>query len=135
MNRNREFWREFLRLYMSKPILWNMSTKGYYNRWKRHEEMDELVDLCRTVYPEVSREFVQKKINLFRDAFRKEYRKVLRSKKSGAAPEDVYSPVLWYYDVLLPLKEQKGYINEKEDKGNDSLQVSFFYVRCCNFNL
>lgn len=39
--------------------------------------------------------------------FRKEMKKVLESKRSGASQDEIYNPTLWYYDLLLFTKDQE----------------------------
>jgi Alcohol dehydrogenase transcription factor Myb/SANT-like len=56
--------------------------------------------------PAANKESVIKKINSIRTCFRKEYRKVVASEKSGAGTTDIYVPTLWYYEILLFLIEQ-----------------------------
>jgi hypothetical protein len=41
-------------------------------------------------------------------AFRKEYKKVLKSQVSGAGAEEMYAPRLWYYNQLLFLCDQQA---------------------------
>ncbi|KAL4085210.1 hypothetical protein QTP88_027069 [Uroleucon formosanum] len=80
---------------------------------------DELVDLCKTVYPEANRDFVVKKIQSFRGSFRKELKKVEDSKRSGRSADEVHIPTLWYYHLLEFTVDQElptGSINELLDK-------------------
>ncbi|KAK4882653.1 hypothetical protein RN001_005972 [Aquatica leii] len=57
--------------------------------------------------PDARIEDVKKKINSLRSCFRKEYKKVINSKRSGTGTEDVYKPTLWYFDLLLFLKDDE----------------------------
>lgn len=59
-----------------------------------------MVDLCKTVYPDANRDFVDKKIQNFRGSFRKELKKVKDSKRSGRSADEVHIPTLWYYRLL-----------------------------------
>lgn len=63
--------------------------------------------LCKTIHPEANRDFVVKKIQSLRGSFRKEVKKVEDSKRSGASAEDIYVPLLWYYDLLLFTQDQE----------------------------
>jgi len=42
----------------------------------------------------------KKKINTLRSTYRRELKKVLASKKSGAGVEDIYVPSVWHFEDL-----------------------------------
>ncbi|KAL5246352.1 hypothetical protein ACI65C_013760, partial [Semiaphis heraclei] len=67
----------------------------------KREAYDELIKFCKKSIPEANKDFVIKKIQSFRGSFRKELKKVVDSKRSGASFDDVYVPTLWYYDHLV----------------------------------
>ncbi|XP_071056913.1 uncharacterized protein [Onthophagus taurus] len=52
-------------------------------------------------------EKVVKKINNLRSAYRKEMKKVIASKRTGAGEDEVYIPNLWYYEYLTFLADQE----------------------------
>ncbi|XP_068105519.1 uncharacterized protein [Hyperolius riggenbachi] len=95
-----QFTREFIDLYRAHPALWKTKTKCYSDRRLKAKAHDELVQLCKTVLPEADVQFVKNKIQNLRTVFKKELNKIERSKRSGAAAEEVYKPRLWYYDLL-----------------------------------
>lgn len=49
---------------------------------------------------------VSKKIQSLRSAFRKEYRKIESSIRSGKGADETYRSTLWYYDLLLFTRDQ-----------------------------
>ncbi|KAG8242298.1 hypothetical protein J6590_068757 [Homalodisca vitripennis] len=51
--------------------------------------------------------YVKKKIDLLRGNFRREHKKVIESKRSGAGTDAVHVPKLWYYKLLLFLSDQE----------------------------
>ncbi|KAK9871807.1 hypothetical protein WA026_014262 [Henosepilachna vigintioctopunctata] len=101
---------EFIRLFRERPCLWKLKCKDYGNRNMRNEAYDDLVAFCKSIgFPSANREFVIKKLQNLRGAFRKELRKVTQKKaESGSSQEDIYKPSLWYYDLLLFTKDQES---------------------------
>ncbi|XP_069702767.1 uncharacterized protein [Periplaneta americana] len=97
----------FIETYRSLPELWNLEHPHYSNRRKKAAAYDSLIEKLKVIEPDASRETVVKKINNLRSAFRKELKKVNDSKKSGASGDDVYIPVLWYFNELLFLVDQE----------------------------
>ena len=87
---DRRFWIEFIDIYRENPCLWKVKSKEYSDRNKKNAAYDLLVEKMREKDKEASREFVTKKINNFRSAFRKEYKKVLASMKSGTVSVDYF---------------------------------------------
>ncbi|CAH1975702.1 unnamed protein product [Acanthoscelides obtectus] len=71
-------------------------------------------------------DMVKKKINNIRSAFRKEHKKVLKSKRSGSSTEELYEPTLWYYKLLLFTASQEeprmsvSNDDESESEGDDA---------------
>ncbi|CAH1963732.1 unnamed protein product [Acanthoscelides obtectus] len=61
-----------------------------------------------------------------RSAFRKEHKKVLKSKRSGSSTEELYEPTLWYYKLLLFTASQEeprmsvSNDDESESEGDDA---------------
>ncbi|CAI6372741.1 unnamed protein product [Macrosiphum euphorbiae] len=98
---SKEFTLQFIELYKQYPCLWKIKSKDYINKNLKREAYDELTKFCKTTIPEANKDFVIKKIQSFRGSFRKELKKVVDSKRSGASLDDVYVPTLWYYDHLV----------------------------------
>lgn len=95
-----EFLTEFIRIYKSHPALWKIKSKEYANKYLKKNGYEELVQLCKSAISTADKDFVVRKINSLRGAFRKEHQKVRKSLKSGNSDE-MYVPNLWYYNLLL----------------------------------
>lgn len=91
----KEFITEFINIYQSFPCLWQTKSKEYMNKNMKNKAYEKLVEFSKSFIPDANREFVTKKIQNLRAAFRKEMKKVEASKRSGAATEDAYEPTLW----------------------------------------
>ncbi|XP_063223325.1 uncharacterized protein LOC134531555 [Bacillus rossius redtenbacheri] len=106
-NYSKQFLTEFLEVYRSEPCLWKVKSKEYLNRDKKAAAYERLVSVMKTVDCDATRESVVKKINNFWSNFRKELKKHEDSKTSGVGSDDVYTPKLWYLDLLLFLQDQE----------------------------
>lgn len=100
----RKFFLEFVEIYKSHPALWKVKSKEYYDKNKKNAGYDLLVQKMKERNPAANRDTVTKKINNIRSTFRKEWRKVEESVRSGA--EEIYKPSLWYFEALLFLKDE-----------------------------
>ena len=111
-------------------------TPEYQNRNLRKECFDKLIRYCKTIFPEADKEFVNKKLQCLRGSFRKEYNKVLASRRSGNGADDVYVPTLWYYNLLLftkdqdtpsasisNMEEESSLLNEAEAMGDEPEEI------------
>lgn len=102
----KDFLVEFIELYRSYPCLWKVKSQDYSNKLKKNEAYGVLVCKYRQVDDTATRDSVVKRIASLRASFRKEFRKLENSKRSGAGTEDIYKPTLWYFDNLMFLKDQ-----------------------------
>ncbi|KAI4459756.1 hypothetical protein MML48_6g00005452 [Holotrichia oblita] len=100
-NWSKEVVTHFIEMYKSFPCLWKIKSRDYTNRNLKNAAYDKLVEFCKTINPEANRDFVVKKIQSFRGSFRKEIKRVEDSKRSGAGSDEIHSPTLWYFDLLL----------------------------------
>ena len=127
---------ELLALYRTMPALWKVKTQEYQNRNLRRECYDKLIAYCKTIFPEADKEFVYKKIQRLRGSFRKEYNKVVSSRRSGNGTDDVYVPTLWYFNLLLftkdqdtpsasisNIEEESSVLNEAEAMGDEPEEI------------
>ncbi|KAJ8911104.1 hypothetical protein NQ315_003366 [Exocentrus adspersus] len=105
--KEKEFMIEFIELYKSFPCLWKIKSKEYSDRNAKSQAYDILVEKMQTVDKFANRETVVKKINSMRTTYRKEFKKVLDSERSGAGVDDIYVPHLWYYELLKFLQDQE----------------------------
>ncbi|XP_068205487.1 uncharacterized protein [Palaemon carinicauda] len=104
---SREVLSDFIDLYQSFPCLWKIKSADYYNKHAKQIAQDKLVEKLKECDPNADRESCLRKINFLRASFRKEFKKVQASYKSGASTDDIYKPNLWYYEKLLFLKDQE----------------------------
>lgn len=96
--------RRFIEIYESLPELWNCSHGSYKNRTKRNLALDKLVPWYELVKPGATRDDVKKKINSLRTNFRKEVKKIVSSKRSGAGRNQIYQPQSWTFQALQFLR-------------------------------
>ncbi|CAJ0968325.1 unnamed protein product [Ranitomeya imitator] len=106
---NEEFVRELIEMYRSLLCLWQIKSADYSNRNKKREAFAKLVALFKQHNPseKVDESVVRKKIQGLRTVYKKELNKVVKSKKSGAATDEVYVPSLWYFDLLGFTRDQE----------------------------
>ncbi|KAJ8930114.1 hypothetical protein NQ314_017125 [Rhamnusium bicolor] len=97
---SKEFITEFINIYQNHPCLWQVQSKDYMNTNFKNKAYEKLLEFCKKTVPDANREFVTKKIQNLRAAFRKKVKKVESSKRSGSSTADVYEPTLWYYGLL-----------------------------------
>ncbi|CAH1998879.1 unnamed protein product [Acanthoscelides obtectus] len=103
---SRAFVQEFIGIYKELPCLWQTKSKEYLDRDKKNEAYKILVKKLQTIQPDATKNTVVTKINSLRGGFRREYKKVVNSKRNGSGSDDIYIPSLWYYDLLLFLRDQ-----------------------------
>lgn len=135
---NPEFLRKFIDIYQLHPSLWKVKDRCYTNRDLRHKGYQELIEHYKTIDPSATQETVRNKINNLRSAFRKELKKVKKSKKTGSSAEDVYVPNLWYYHLLLFTADQEEnrsaastMDSDEEEEETENEEVSFYF--CIGF--
>ena len=103
----KQFWAEFIELYRQNECLWRIRSKDYMNKLKKNEAYELLAEKLKEKDSDATIETVKKRINNMRSVFRKEMKKVSESIRSGGSAADVYAPQLWYYSLLLFLKDQE----------------------------
>lgn len=106
-NLTREFLIEFIELYRVHPCLWKTKSKDYVNKIMKNEAYKTLLEKLQTVQPGATKNTVIQKINSLRGGFRREFKKVEQSKRSGSGADDLYKPTLWYYNLLEFVKDQE----------------------------
>lgn len=118
------FLTSFIDKYRQLPCLWNIKSKNYSNRKEKAKAYETLINYCKTVDQNASIDTVKKKINNIRSAFRKEHKKVLKSKRSGSSTEEIYEPTLWYYKLLLftaSQEEPRQSVSNEDDFTDDDV--------------
>ena len=116
---------DFINIYKSEPCLWRVKSKEYHDRVQRAKAYRKLTAKLREWEPNATKAEVVKKINTFRSNFRREKKKYEESMKSGASPEDIQKPTLWYYDLFhflgdqdVPASSQSDILNSEENDSN-----------------
>ncbi|XP_050091698.1 uncharacterized protein LOC126575176 [Anopheles aquasalis] len=108
----RAFWREFLMLYRSLPVVWKKKSEGYKNQHSRNKAYQMLVCKMKEIDSRADRNSVCTKINSFRSAYRRELKKVRDSMQSGGGTDGVYVPTLWYFHDLDFLRYEENETQE-----------------------
>lgn len=126
MEIEREFWEEFLNLYKMYPCLWNSMCPEYNNKVLKENAYSALIDFSKSRYPNASKQFVLKKIHNFRTTFRRQFKKVKNSQTWGVASDEVYTPRLWYYDLMSFIADCDT--NRKDRFDNDETEDEEEYV-------
>ncbi|XP_037807096.1 uncharacterized protein LOC119600693 [Lucilia sericata] len=108
--------RSCIELYKTMPELWNCKNENYKNKNIRNKRYNKLLIEYKKVKKDATLDELKKKIANMRTCYRRELRKVLRSKKSGA--DDIYVSNLWYYDYFDFLRdvEMPGRTNLSSDE-------------------
>lgn len=124
---------------MNFHVYGKSNRKNIHNKNLKNKAYDQLIDLCKTVFPEANKDFVVKKIQNFRGSFRKELKKVEDSKRSGRSADEVHVPTLWYYHLLeftvdqeLPTGSMSNMNNEEyifdENENTDEVKTKVFRI-------
>lgn len=74
---------------------------------KKNIAYEKLVSKLKEIEPNADRELVIKKINNIRSAYRRQLKKVNQSMHTGAGSDEIYTPTLWYYNLLSFLSDQE----------------------------
>lgn len=104
---NTAFVTEFIDIYRQLPCLWKVKSKSYSNRHEKNKAYEKLLLLYKQTDPNATIDTVKKKINNLRCTFRKELKKVRKSKRSGEGSDNIYVPTLWYFNLLMFTADQE----------------------------
>lgn len=129
---SRKILSEFIELYKNSPCLWFVKSRDYNNRAKKELAYTKLLNKYRELKSTADKTAVLKKISGIRTVYRKEVAKVEKSKKSGAVGDQVYIPMLWYFDLMSFLDDQ-GTIRKKksaikEETQQDVSKINFLLI-------
>lgn len=100
----RSFMREFIALYKALPCLWNPKARDFNYRSSKATAYNILVEKYREVEPGASKETVQQRLSSLRNCRRKELKKVKAAQDLG----EVYTPQLWYYNLMSFIDEPEN---------------------------
>lgn len=132
MSSNPRITEAFIETYRNEKCLWEMTSTEYRDKALRHAAYVKLQEILKTTDPNATKDDVIKKIHNIRSTYRKEYKRVKESMKSGCSPDDVYKPRLWYFSMLGFLDDQdvprQSHSNLEDDvEGrNEELETSEF---------
>lgn len=101
-----EFLPTFINVYRNHPCLWYLKSKDYLDKALKTAAYKELIQLTKKIIPSCDLNFVKRKIEVLRGSFRRERRKVKIATKLGSGRNPNYKPKLWYYDMLMFLKDE-----------------------------
>ena len=73
------------------PCLWDVRSKEYSNKHIKQECLTLLLEKLKEIDPDANVDVVRKKIDNFRSSYRRELRKVEKSKSSGCGSDEVLS--------------------------------------------
>ncbi|KAG8329021.1 hypothetical protein J6590_097061 [Homalodisca vitripennis] len=108
--------------YRNLPCLWKVRSAEYSNKFKLDTAWEHLLQITKEKIPNADTNFVKRKVDNLRAAFRKEMRKVRDSTRSGASADDTYTPTLWYFELMKFTAEheqpRKTKSNLDEDEEN-----------------
>ena len=133
----------FIDEFRQLPCLWQVKSADYKNRKLRKQAMEHLVAFYKPVCPGANFEYIRKKINSIRTAYRRELKKIEDSTQSGAGARNVHVPRLWYFDNMrfladtmesrpsistLPSTSAEGSVSVDPSQDEDFLEESFTQV-------
>lgn len=105
--------------------LWDVTSVNYRNRDKRAKTICELAQKY-----DVASSEIDKKIHTLKSQFRREHKKLVEARKSGASPKKC----AWFgYDhllFLLPANESRGSRSTDEEKVSNKSYNSMYFKLC-----
>ncbi|CAK1603572.1 unnamed protein product [Parnassius mnemosyne] len=97
--------KDFILNFEALPELWDTKNPGYTNKYKRNENLAKLLPILRKIKKDATIDDVKKKINSIRSNYRRELKKIVASKRSGAGADDIYNSKIWYFPYLHFLRK------------------------------
>ncbi|XP_055910563.1 uncharacterized protein LOC129944929 [Eupeodes corollae] len=73
MMEDTNFMLELIEVYRSLPVLWNIKSKEYSNRYLKNEQYEMLLLKYKEKYPEATKKDVTQKINVLRTNYRRDW--------------------------------------------------------------
>ncbi|KAL4720761.1 hypothetical protein ACJJTC_013839 [Scirpophaga incertulas] len=103
---------EFILSLETMPELWDKKCIDYTNKYKRRTGYEKLLKILAKIKPRATVEDVKKKINSLRSNYRRELKKIVTSKRSGAGTNEVYVPKSWTFKYLTFLQNTEKPVSE-----------------------
>lgn len=114
---DKQFLEDFIDIFQAHPALWNYGSDDYKNEKLKDEAYSALLKRMQMENENATIVSVKSKINSLRASFRREFRKVQNSMRTGSSSFEIYKPKLWYYSKL----EFLAMVSESEITGISSL--------------
>ncbi|KAG8309602.1 hypothetical protein J6590_081663 [Homalodisca vitripennis] len=87
--------------------LWDTKCDAYANRDLRRAAHGSLLEIYKKFQPNATIDLLKKKIENLKCSFRRELRKVRASETTGAGSSQIYTPRLWFYELMSFLEEKE----------------------------
>lgn len=116
---SREAIKELISLYEQNPELYNSSLPDYKKKVVRQKIWDKILVQFQALFPEATKEDIQKKMTNLRTQFFTELNKYKKSLLSGSGTSDIHKPSWWCYDLLMFLNA-----NNPVEEGESNLQLT-----------
>ncbi|CAG9564217.1 unnamed protein product [Danaus chrysippus] len=111
----RKLLKKFIQMYKELPCLWDRSCVTYKHKKKRHDAIGKLTELVQQYDRSATRLHVLRKIESMRACVRRAHRRVLQSRVQATNPDEIYTPNLWYYNMLSFVLGEEGNSDEIKD--------------------
>lgn len=108
-----------LDVYKNHEVLYNSRNTSYQNKHSRKDALDKVTVEVKKVRPGTTVEDIKKKMMSLRTHFGQEMQKMQRSRRSGAASGSVYTPSVWWFPLMMFLRD-----HIQARKGENSLPSS-----------
>ncbi|XP_037926310.1 uncharacterized protein LOC119661163 [Hermetia illucens] len=102
-----EAWREFFSVLQTLPELWKNEADVFKDKHKKKIALSKLLEVYKSIDGNANEDTVKKRLQNIRSCYRRECKKVERSRKSGAGVDEEYVPTLWYFDLVEFLRDQE----------------------------
>ncbi|GBP20676.1 hypothetical protein EVAR_16549_1 [Eumeta japonica] len=89
-----------------------LTSSDYTNKMRR---VNALHDLASVLGDSVSIDTVRRRIDILRNGFKREYKKVVTSTINSTSASDIYVPTLWYYEQMLFLEDSEQAIENSTE--------------------
>jgi hypothetical protein len=120
---------KFLDIFENYPSLWDITCKNYCNRNKKEGDLQNLFNELKSGgLDAINIEILKSKIKNIRDSYRREVMKVEKSKKSGAGEEDIYLPLLGWYNKANYLHR----VSITRNTSSNMVRKNFFFIFLLN---
>ncbi|KAL7632341.1 UNVERIFIED_CONTAM: hypothetical protein RMT77_017344 [Armadillidium vulgare] len=104
---SKEFITDVIEMYKGYPCLWKIKSDDFKNRNLKDKAYGELVKKFQEVDPKADKQVVLKKFSSWRNSWKKEFKKVKESLKLGSDTDLIYTPKLWYFEILSFIEDQE----------------------------